>query len=37
MTINSIGIGVGLSGNPFDTFLSTLAEHNYGEYKRVDQ
>jgi len=37
MTINSIGIGVGVSGNPFDTFLSTLAEHNYGEYKRVDQ
>jgi hypothetical protein len=37
MTINSIGIGVGPSGNPFDTFLSTLAQHNYGEYQRVDQ
>lgn len=39
LTINSIGIGVGLPGliNPFDTFLRVLAESNYGEYRRVDQ
>ena len=37
MTINSIGIGVGHPGNPFDSFLSTLAQHNFGEYQRVDQ
>lgn len=39
LTINSIGIGVGLPGlvNPFDTFLRVLAESNHGEYRRVDQ
>lgn len=39
LTINSIGIGVGLPGpaNPFDQFLSGLASLNYGEYRRVDQ
>jgi hypothetical protein len=37
VTINSIGIGVGTEGNVFDTFLKTLSERNYGEYKRVDQ
>ncbi len=39
LTINSIGIGVGLPGlaNPFDTFLRVLAESNHGEYTRVDQ
>jgi Mg-chelatase subunit ChlD len=37
VTINSIGIGVGPQGNPFDSFLRSLAEQNYGEYKRVDE
>jgi hypothetical protein len=37
MTINSIGIGVGPPGNAFDSFLSTLADQNYGVYERVDQ
>ena len=37
VTINSIGIDVGPAGNLFDTFLKTLAEQNYGEYRRVDE
>ena len=37
MTINSLGIGVGQPGNNFDTFLSTLADQNFGVYERVDQ
>jgi len=37
MTINSLGIGVGPPGNAFDTFLSTLADQNFGAYERVDQ
>jgi hypothetical protein len=39
VTINSIGVGVGLPGpaNPFELFLSGLASRNYGEYRRVDQ
>ena len=37
VTINSIGIGVGPSGNLFDTFLKTLSEQNYGDYRRVDE
>ncbi|MFN0020620.1 MAG: VWA domain-containing protein [Pirellulaceae bacterium] len=37
MTINSIGIGVGASGNVFDTFLKALADNNYGQYIRVDE
>jgi hypothetical protein len=37
MTINSLGIGVGPPGNAFDSFLSTLADQNYGVYERVDQ
>jgi len=36
VTINSIGIGVGTEGNVFDTFLKTLSERNFGEYKRVN-
>lgn len=36
ITINSIGIHVGPEGNPFDDFLKTLAESNYGEYRRVE-
>ena len=37
VTINSIGIGVGAEGNLFDTFLKTLSEKNYGDYRRVDE
>jgi hypothetical protein len=37
MTINSLGIGVGPPGNAFDSFLSTLADQNFGAYERVDQ
>jgi hypothetical protein len=37
VTINSIGIGVGPEGNPFDEFLKTLAAQNYGDYRRVDE
>jgi hypothetical protein len=37
MTIHSLGIGVFPPPNVFDTFLSTLAEQNYGIYHRVDQ
>jgi hypothetical protein len=39
LTINSIGVGVGLPGpaNPFDVFLAGLSSRNYGEYRRVDQ
>jgi hypothetical protein len=39
VTVNAIGIGVGLPGlaNPFDTFLQSLADRNYGEYRRVDR
>lgn len=37
ITINCIGIGVGPpEGNPFDEFLKTLADLNYGVYRRVD-
>jgi hypothetical protein len=37
MTINSLGIGVGPPGNAFDSFLSALANSNFGVYERVDQ
>jgi hypothetical protein len=37
MTINTIGIGVGASGNVFDAFLKALADNNYGQYIRVDE
>lgn len=37
MTINSIGIGVGLPGNEFDQFLNVLAVENFGKYRRVDE
>jgi hypothetical protein len=37
MTSNSIGIGVGAQGNPFDSFLANLAQQNFGQYERVDQ
>jgi hypothetical protein len=35
LTINSLGMGVNTV--VFDTFLSTLAQQNFGEYQRVDQ
>ncbi|HUY89970.1 MAG TPA: VWA domain-containing protein [Pirellulales bacterium] len=37
VTINTIGVGVGIPGSPFDLFLGSLASLNYGEYRRVDQ
>jgi hypothetical protein len=36
-SIYSIGIGVGPEGSVFDLFLKTLAQENYGLYKRVDE
>jgi len=36
-TIHCFGIGVGPEGNVFETFLSTLAKENYGQYLRVDE
>lgn len=36
-SIYTIGIGVGPPGNPFDVFLSALAEQNQGVYRRVDE
>jgi hypothetical protein len=36
-SIYTIGIGVGPPGGLFDLFLSSLAEQNLGEYRRVDQ
>jgi hypothetical protein len=36
-SIYSIGIAVGTPNGPFDLFLRTLAEENYGTYRRVDQ
>jgi hypothetical protein len=37
ITINAIGIGVGPEGGPFEVFLRTLAEQNYGRFRRVDE
>jgi len=36
-SIYTIGIGVGAAGNIFDVFLKTLADENYGLYRRVDE
>lgn len=36
ISIYTIGIGVGIPGNPLDVFLKTLAEKNLGLYRRVD-
>ena len=36
-SIYTIGIGAGVVGSPMDTFLRTLAETNYGLYRRVDE
>jgi hypothetical protein len=37
VTINTLGVGVGLAGSPFDIFLQSLAAANHGQYRRVDQ
>jgi hypothetical protein len=37
VSIYTIGIAPGFSGSVTDVFLSTLAEHNSGQYRRVDQ
>ena len=36
-SIYTIGIGAGLPGSPMDVFLRTLAEKNFGAYRRVDE
>ncbi len=36
-SIYTMGIAVGVPGNPFDLFLKALAEDNFGAYRRVDQ
>jgi len=37
ISVYAIGIAPGLPDGPFDTFLRTLAEQNFGAYRRVDQ
>ncbi|HVC98857.1 MAG TPA: VWA domain-containing protein [Pirellulales bacterium] len=37
VSINTLGIGVGLPGSVFDIFLFSLAAANQGQYRRVDQ
>lgn len=41
VTVNAIGIGVNVAvpglANPFDAFLRSLSDRNYGEYRRVDR
>lgn len=37
ITINAIGIGVGPEGGSFEVFLRTLAEQNFGRFRRVDE
>jgi Ca-activated chloride channel family protein len=36
ISMYTIGIGAGFPGSPLDVFLKTLAEKNYGVYRRVD-
>jgi VWA domain-containing protein/HEAT repeat protein len=36
-SIYTIGIGAGAVGSPMDQFLRTLAEANFGVYRRVDE
>ena len=36
VSIYTIGIGAGIPGGPLDAFLKTLAEQNFGLYRRVD-
>jgi hypothetical protein len=37
ISIYTIGIAPGPTDGPLDTFMKTLAEENYGVYRRVDQ
>jgi len=37
LSIYTLGIGVGSAGGPSDDFLQTLAEKNFGSYRRIDQ
>jgi hypothetical protein len=36
VSIYTIGIGAGIPGGPLDLFLKTLAEQNFGLYRRID-
>ncbi|MEX0678457.1 MAG: HEAT repeat domain-containing protein [Pirellulales bacterium] len=36
ITIYTIGIAPGFPGSPTDAFLKTLADENFGQYRRVD-
>jgi hypothetical protein len=36
VSIYTIGIGAGIPGGPLDVFLRTLADQNFGLYRRVD-
>jgi Ca-activated chloride channel family protein len=36
VSIYTIGIAPGFSGSVTDTFLKTLAEQNFGQYRRID-
>ncbi len=36
VSLYTIGIGAGFPGSPLDTFMHTLADQNYGLYRRVD-
>jgi hypothetical protein len=36
ISVYTIGIGVGEPGGVFDVFLKSLAENNFGQYRRVD-
>ena len=37
MSVYTIGIAPGPPGGPLDTFMKTLAEQDFGVYRRVDQ
>jgi len=37
ISVYTIGIAPGVPDGPFDSFLRTLAEQNFGVYRRVDQ
>jgi HEAT repeat protein len=36
ITIYTVGIAPGFPGSPTDAFLKTMAEQNFGQYRRVD-
>lgn len=37
ISVYTIGIGAGFPGSPLDVFLRTLAERNFGSYRRIDE